>query len=122
MADPTVVKRALRRLAYERSTDASSHRRLIERASDALASVDDAAAFCTSVGTAGLRAAVRQADERGERDLVRQGRETLSTLQTYRQAAAGVETGDETNPSDPVDHFHSGRGTPLPGAGQGGDR
>jgi hypothetical protein len=122
MADPTVVKQALRRLAYQRPTDAFSHHRLVQRASDALASVDDAATFCESVGTDRLRAAVRRADGRGEDDLVQQGRETLSTLQTYRQAAAGVETDDETESSDRVDHFHSGRGTPLPGAGQGGDR
>ncbi|WP_170864702.1 hypothetical protein [Halogranum amylolyticum] len=43
MADPTVVKRALRTLAYGSETESPSHRRCIDRATDALASVDDAA-------------------------------------------------------------------------------
>ncbi|WP_089821309.1 hypothetical protein [Halogranum amylolyticum] len=62
-----------------------------------------------------LREAVRQADERGQTTLAERGRETVTTLEAYRRAAAGERPDDGH-------HFHSGRGTPLPGAGQGGDR
>lgn len=127
MAHVTTVKRALRALAYgsdgdENETTATARARLIARATEALASVDDAARFCESDGVDSLQSAVRLADERNERDLRRRGRRTLSRLRAYRAAADGENVDHVSRRVCDDDHFHSGRGTPLPGAGQGGDR
>ena len=127
MAHVTMVKRALRALAYEsdgdeNETTAAAHARLVARATEALAAVDDAARFCESDGVTSLQGAVRQAEERDERHLRRRGRRTLSILQAYRAAADGENVDPVSRRASDDDHFHSGRGTPLPGAGQGGDR
>jgi hypothetical protein len=121
MADPTAVKDALRALAYETQHETTAHRHVVERAATALGAVDDAAQFCETTGLPALREAVRVADARGETGVARRGRETVSTLLAYRRAT-GRPSDDDAGTARPDDHFHSGRGTPLSGAGQGGDR
>lgn len=129
MADPATVKRALHALAYgnhaEQTDGRPPPRAVISEASEALVTVADAATFCEQHGLARLQHAVRVATDRGDTARAARGREALDTLTAYRRAAAGdggeiSENGPSARPD--VDHFHSGRGTTLPGAGQRSDR
>lgn len=120
MADPTVVKRALRALAYDTEEADDELRALIERAARSTGHVADTVQFCDAVGVEALDDAVRLASDRGHQALARRGRHVSETIHAYRRVAGESPASDETR--DTRGHFHSGRGTPLPGAGQGGDR
>ncbi|WP_158237410.1 hypothetical protein [Halegenticoccus soli] len=120
MANPRTVKRALRRLALgaEPPTPAD-HRRTIRAGADALASVEDAAAFFERSGESDLRAAVATAERRADDDAARAGRRVLARVERYRRAAADAVLNP---PADADDHFRPGRTTPLPSGCQGGSR
>jgi hypothetical protein len=88
------------------------YRTVIDRASDAVTDLEDAADFVESTGLDELAAAVKEAEDDGDYAAARRGRRALETVRAFRRAAAG-ETGSEPGDVDARDHFHSGRGTTL---------
>jgi hypothetical protein len=98
------------------------YRTVIDRASDAVTDLEDAADFVESTGLDELAAAVKEAEDDGDYAAARRGRRALETVRAFRRAAAGEtdpdpaaagETGSEPGDVDARDHFHSGRGTTL---------
>jgi len=114
--DTVAVKRALARLAdpaqapsdrgnSPRTDDEASHGAAtapdpvstVERATEALSSIDAAAAFAEDGGLERLALAVERADDDATAE---RGRRALASFRRLRAAAGG-------------DHFHSGRGTVI---------
>ncbi|WP_129114988.1 hypothetical protein [Halegenticoccus tardaugens] len=148
MANPTAVKRALRALAERRDRRGGrDYRDEIRAGADAMDAVVDAAAFCEGHDDGGrrggnrdgdglrrLRAAVRAAERRGDRDAARRGQRALAVVERYRRTVercrrvageprtdTAVEPADDDGIRRP-DHFRPGRTTILPGRSQGWDR
>lgn len=108
MTETERAKRALREAVHR--TEAADDRRVIEAAVAATEDLEDAGWFVDAVGLDRLERAVGSAERRGEAPLAEAGQTALGTFRAFRRAARGR------------DHFHSGHGTPLGGAGQGGGR
>lgn len=107
--ETAAAKRALRDAIDRTASD--DHRRVVAAAETATDDVRAAAAFVDAVGLDRLDRAVRALEERGADDVAAEGRAARDAFRRFRRAAR----------SSP-DHFHSARGTPLGGDGQGRDR
>jgi hypothetical protein len=105
VTDPTEARRTLGRLARGAEPD---WRDRIDRASDAIDDVTNAAAFVEEVGLSALETAVERAAGAGDSDRERRGREALEAFETFRERAA-------------ADHFHPGHDTDLRRPGIGTD-
>lgn len=108
------VKASLRRLAQ------GDEAAVIERAAEAIDSVERAARFVETIGTDQLAAAVEATDDPA---LKHRGQRALEAFRLFRRAAAGdypPDSGDgDSDPGSTFgddrrdDHFHRGHGTDL---------
>jgi hypothetical protein len=94
VSNPTDVKRVLARLANGESPDypavsnGDDYRAVVDAATDAVGTLDDAAAFVDADGRERLDAAIEAAAEAGDHAAARRGRRAREALDALRDALA----------------------------------